>query len=63
MVFLLGYIIGKHQGWKKGYKQAEVVIPLEMRQQSLENGRCIICAELWANTRKCEIYSRELDTL
>jgi hypothetical protein len=63
MAFLAGYVIGKRYGWEKGYNKAQAVVPLEMRQQSLEHGKCIICDGLWAEARKCEIYRRELDTL
>ncbi len=62
-VFLVGYVIGKRHGWKCGYNEAEAIAPLEIRRQSLENGKCIICEELWVRTRNCEISSRELDTL
>lgn len=63
VAFLAGYVSGKRYGWQKGYNKAQAVVPLEMRQQSLEQGRCIICEGLWTETRKCENYRRELDTL
>ena len=63
MAFLLGYIIGKRYGWEQGYNKAQAVVPLEIRQQSFEKGKCVICEELWNDARKCEIYRRELDTL
>ncbi|MBP2635917.1 MAG: hypothetical protein H6Q72_1824 [Firmicutes bacterium] len=63
VAFLAGYVLGKHCGWHKGYNKAQAVVPLEMRQQSLEQGRCVICEGLWTETRKCENYRRELDTL
>ena len=61
--FLLGYLIGKKHGWSAGYQAAEVVVPLIMRQQSLETGKCNICDALWINTPNCESFSRDLDTL
>lgn len=61
--FLLGYIVGKHYGWEKGYIEAEAIVPLELRQQSLEKGKCLICAGSWGKERNYENFSRDLDTL
>lgn len=63
IIFLAGYIIGKHRGRKTGYNEAVAIMPLELRRQSLENGSCIICGELWLDTTKYEISGREWDTL
>ena len=63
VAFLLGYIVGKQHGWEKGYQEAAAVVPLEIRQQSFEEGKCIICASCWAEARNYENFSRDLDTL
>lgn len=63
VAFLLGYIAGKQHGRKKGYKEAAAVVPLELRLQSLEKGKCIICASSWEKSRIYENFSRDLDTL
>ena len=39
--FLLGYILGKYHGWEKGYQEAAATLPLELRQQSLEEGNAL----------------------
>jgi len=61
--FLLGYILGKYHGWEKGYQEAAATLPLELRQQSLEEGKCVICAECWTKTSNRENFSRDLNTL
>ncbi|WP_021170371.1 hypothetical protein SOV_24950 [Sporomusa ovata DSM 2662] len=61
--FLLGYILGKHHGWEKGYQEAAATLPLELRRQSLEEGKCIICAECQAKTSNHENFSTDLNTL
>lgn len=61
--FLLGYCMGKRQGWKSGYREAEVLMPLKLRQASLEAGKCVICDENWTKASQCEIFSRDGDTL
>lgn len=61
--FLLGYILGKRNGWQEGYREAEAIVPLDIRQQSLEKGKCIICDENWIKTASFENSSRDLDTL
>lgn len=61
--FLLGYCMGKQQGWKSGYREAEVLMPLKLRQDSLEAGKCVICDENWVKASQCEIFSRDVDTL
>jgi len=40
---LLGYIWGKHNGRIEGAQQATVTIPLLLREQSLEEGYCLLC--------------------
>ena len=62
-VFLVGYIIGKHQGWAEGSKAAEATVPLQIRERSLEEGKCLICSETWSNLAKYEKVSRDLDNL
>ncbi|HWR07346.1 hypothetical protein [Sporomusa sp.] len=52
--FLLGYIWGKRRGWETGYLEAEAVVPLNLRQQSLEQGKCVICEEYWLQTMTAE---------
>ncbi len=63
LAFLVGYSIGKRQGREAGYREAESVMPLKLRQQSLEAGKCIICDEFWAKTSNYEISCRDLNTL
>ena len=47
VAFLLGYIWGKRQGRAAGYLEAEAVVPLDLRQQSLVQGQCVLCEEYW----------------
>lgn len=61
--FLSGYIIGKRYGWQMGYKEAEAAMPLKIRQQSLEAGKCTICQGLWLKVGDYDKLSRDLDTL
>jgi UPF0716 family protein affecting phage T7 exclusion len=61
--FLVGYLIGKRQGWEAGYHAAEVFTPLSMREQALKTGQCVVCGALWIKTSNCESFSRDLDTL
>ena len=42
---LLGYLWGKHDGQVEGYKRGTVDLPLLLREQSLEQGSCILCNE------------------
>ncbi|WP_425060970.1 hypothetical protein SCACP_17360 [Sporomusa carbonis] len=63
LVFLLGYVIGKRQGWAAGCQETEAVMPLKIRQQSLEEGKCIICSEHWTKMFNYEKISRDLDIL
>ena len=42
---LLGYLWGKHDGQVNGYNRGTVDIPLLLREQSLEQGYCILCNE------------------
>lgn len=59
--FFVGYIAGKRHGWASGYHEAESVVPLEIRRQSLEKGKCVICDE-WIKAANYEIVSEDLDT-
>ncbi|NPV52621.1 MAG: hypothetical protein HPY71_03750 [Firmicutes bacterium] len=43
VAFLAGYIIGHRHGALEGYRVGSIFAPLELRRQSLERGRCIIC--------------------
>jgi hypothetical protein len=43
IALLVGYIWGKHDGLVCGQQQVAVSIPLQLRQQSLEKGYCILC--------------------
>ncbi len=54
VAFLLGYVWGKRQGRAAGYLEAEAVVPLDLRQQSLEQGQCVLCEEYWLKTRTAE---------
>jgi len=40
---LLGYLWGKHDGRLKGYEQATVDFPLLLREQSFQQGYCVLC--------------------
>lgn len=62
VTFLVGYSIGKRQGREIGYHEAESVMPLKLRQQSFEAGKCVICNEFWTKTSNYEIFSRDLNT-
>ena len=42
---LLGYLWGKHDGRAEGYQRGTVDIPLLLREQSLEQGYCVLCNE------------------
>ena len=41
--FLIGYILGKQVGIKKGYKEGCAETPILLRQISLEKGACYLC--------------------
>jgi hypothetical protein len=40
---LLGYLWGKHDGQAEGYEKGIADLPLLLRQQSLEQGYCMLC--------------------
>lgn len=40
---LLGYRWGKHDGRKEGYEQGVTDVPVLLREQSLEQGYCLLC--------------------
>lgn len=42
---LLGYLWGKHDGRVEGYTRGTVDLPLLFREQSLEQGYCVLCDE------------------
>lgn len=42
---LLGYLWGKHNGQIEGFKRGTVTLPLLLREQSLEQGYCVLCNE------------------
>lgn len=42
---LLGYLWGKHNGQIEGFKRGSVLLPLLLREQSLEQGYCVLCNE------------------
>jgi hypothetical protein len=41
--FIAGYGLGKRNGWKNGFAEAEAAVPLRLRQESYELGKCILC--------------------
>ena len=41
--FLFGYLLGKRLGHESGLEEGKALIPLLMRQQSLEQGYCALC--------------------
>jgi hypothetical protein len=62
--FLLGYILGKHQGWVAGCSEMEADMPLQIRQKSLELGKCIICDdEYLPKVLNNEKNNKDLETL
>lgn len=63
LAFLVGYIWGKRRGRAAGYLEAEAAVPLTLRQQSLEQGQCVLCQEYWLKTmadgKKIVHYEKE----
>lgn len=43
--FLMGYCYGKYSGKQYGYKAGMADSPLLLRQQSMEQGWCVICGK------------------
>lgn len=41
--FLAGYVLGKHYGRQTGYEEGQSSMPLQLRQESLEQGFCVLC--------------------
>ncbi|MEG6586060.1 hypothetical protein [Dendrosporobacter sp. 1207_IL3150] len=41
---LIGYVYGKNKGFIIGKEQGKSEMPLTLRQQSLEEGYCVLCA-------------------
>jgi len=44
-ILLIGYLWGKHDGRIEGYQRGVVHVPLLLREQSLEQGYCLLCKE------------------
>jgi hypothetical protein len=44
IVFFAGYRLGKRQGWKTGFAEAEAMVPLRLREESYELGKCSLCS-------------------
>lgn len=53
LVFAAGYELGKRKGWKIGFTEAEALIPLRLRQESLESGVCSLCRSEPAAASDC----------
>lgn len=45
IAFLLGFCYGKYSSRQYGYKAGLADAPLLLRQQSLEQGWCVICGK------------------
>lgn len=43
VVFLIGFILGKRAGRKQGYREGLTSAPLQLRERSLDQGRCALC--------------------
>lgn len=43
VIFLVGYSAGRRIGLQEGKKEGLALSPLELKRQSLERGRCVIC--------------------
>ncbi len=43
--FFLGYYLGRREGRQLGITQGQTVAPLLLRQQSYEQGHCLLCQE------------------
>ncbi|MDF2500704.1 MAG: hypothetical protein K0Q77_1418 [Anaerosporomusa subterranea] len=43
IAFIAGYGLGKRNGWKNGFAEAEAMVPLRLRQESCELGKCVLC--------------------
>jgi|GEM_PF-1634327 len=57
---LLGYLWGKHDGRAEGYRRGTVDLPLLLREQSLEQGYCVLCNE---KTPEQDVFSDAVITL
>jgi len=45
ILLLIGYCWGKKVGHREGYQEGLAHLPLSLRQQSLEQGYCVLCKE------------------
>ncbi len=54
VVFLLGYIIGHRHGRVEGFRDGALLAPLEIRRETLERGRCVICGATAMAPRRAE---------
>ncbi|MDU4959693.1 MAG: hypothetical protein E6X17_03385 [Sporomusaceae bacterium] len=43
IAFIAGYFWGQYRGRKHGFETAQALLPLLWRQQSYEQGKCILC--------------------
>lgn len=48
-LFLSAYIVGKHQGYKRGLREGKSSMILELREQSLIEGGCFFCKKNKSN--------------
>lgn len=44
IAFLSGYALGRRIGFKEACTQAETMIPLNLKRETLEKGICVICS-------------------
>ncbi len=42
-IFFAGFISGKYYGMKAGYQEGQSAASLLLRQQSMEQGYCVLC--------------------
>ncbi|AGB40933.1 hypothetical protein Halha_0972 [Halobacteroides halobius DSM 5150] len=40
---IFGYFLGRFLGYKRGFKEGFFAAPLIYRQQSLQQGNCLLC--------------------
>lgn len=43
--FLFGYCLGKRLGYECGLQEGKSIAPLLLRQQSYQEGYCVLCRE------------------
>lgn len=56
---LCGYIWGKAVGNKSGEQATKAMIPLLLRQESLEKGYCVLCHRIICHKIKIETTDRQ----